>query len=174
MQRYGDRLLGYWEGREADAAEIVQVMEARVETKVDRGRSTRRSTDNSAGENVTAESAPERPMQLEEPETEAMEVDARPPASEQEPLTPIAPSTTRQPSAPDPPPQAPPPSAPSAAQPGSLPRSKERGPVRQSTLTFAEPQPTSSVGLAHGLRDWVRGDEVMGVMGNRMTSPMRD
>jgi hypothetical protein len=125
MQRYGDRLLGYWEGVQADDAR-----EVKRENSLDKGTSRSDSKD-------------PREMEVDQVETQ--------PAK--------SPSTI----------SAPPPSLPVPVSQPIIPRGREREARSSSNVSFAPPPASAAI------RDWVRGDEVMGsVMGGRMTSPMRE
>ena len=176
MQRYGDRLLGYWEGKNGedglDGAR--QQREAPQPPTSSEGAGTpvadttvRHSScvhDNGPSNGPTSDPAANA-------DNEAMAVDTPPtnPTNTDSPSD----STTTHP---------PPPSASSGGIPsqgshtGSSipPRGRERDPrSTPSSVTFEEPQSHRHPAIASGLRDWVRGDEVMGGVG-RITRPIRD
>ena len=212
MQRYGDRLLGYWEGREADLG--METGRTQVDGREDRGRgrnpgnsseregeraavvapseaiedhtrsergnaeASEKSADNSqggtAGEEVST--ATDSVTQPETAKTATMDVDPPAPVRARGTADPDTALSSSRSSGPDPPPKAfqGPPSAPPPAQPVHPPWGKEREMMRSVSASYTDHPATSSGSLATGFRDWVRGEEVMGVMGNRMTSPMRD
>lgn len=162
MQRYGDRLLGYWEGLESedgpgDAAVQTVATQASVREKVGNGESEAATGISQAAASTGEESR-----------TQATAADAvKVPATTNG-------HTVRRSSNPNPSTEAPPPAVLPRPQPAFSPRGKERETSRASSTSYVDPHASSSAALTSGLRDWVRGDEVLGVMRNRMTSPMRD
>jgi len=184
MQRYGDRLLGYWEGREAE-----EPKPGALETSSSgQGQARPQAQTQAHGVAVPSEGEVKAAAAVARG-NDAMDVD--PPQRQSQPSTttdpdPVPPSGTTTTSQPIPNPveqqsaQAPPPSTsvpPPTTQPVA-PRGRERDPrptiSTSRTGSFDNNGTAPASALTAGLRDWVRGEEVMGVMGNRMTSPMRD
>ena len=162
MQRYGDRLLGYSEARDAEAE--VDYAEAQ-DPKVQSGE-FKAPAESQASSSQPAKAVGEQaePGPSAAGGDDKMDVDPPVPSTSEPAQPPPAPA-----------PDAPPPSSTPAGSVNVAPKGKER----DKSVNFAPPAASTSAdnhALKSGLRDWVRnGDDVMGsVIGGRMTSPMRD
>ena len=89
MQRYGDRLLGYWEGREAEAS--ISVEQSSSRDAENRGRTiTRPDTDHLRSRNSQTGSVPESRSQAD-----AMSIDAAVRSKHETPAAGISPTIAR-------------------------------------------------------------------------------
>jgi hypothetical protein len=182
MQRYGDRLLGYWEGKEAETG--VDVASGRELS--DRGRSAGRGSGENAqaGAGTARAQAPARQdagptvadVHAATHASEKMEVDenpARTDAASSNPLVdgmPFGPaSSSRGPiSGPaDPPrpsqpsPTSSPTTQPATEHPPVAPRGKERD--RPTGMEYAQVERAGAGGVSNGPSGWGRADEGVGV-----------
>ncbi|KAK8861388.1 hypothetical protein IAR55_002207 [Kwoniella newhampshirensis] len=201
MQRYGDRLLAYAEEEDREVDESTSISESyrRDRDRRSRGEETK-ATPSSAASAPTVQDAHAASTLVknatsdQEQDDNRMQVDPKLSESESQPAVapdhPSAPNsapasrrgsasastTVPTPSQPHPPQSQsqtyPPPNAPVVAHSSSA--------TNGATSSAKDKDVNGNIGEPHshavpsGLRDWARGEEVMNVVGGRMTSPMRD